>query len=80
VSQKAIVIGSGFAGLSAATFLSKYGWQVMLLKNTTKPEEDADISKQKVSLLIWVPAGIGCQMYLNVISRNSIKKFKTIIS
>jgi len=32
VSKKAIVIGSGFAGLSAATFLAKYGWQVDVIE------------------------------------------------
>ena len=32
MSPKAIVIGSGFAGLSAATFLSKSGWQVDVIE------------------------------------------------
>jgi len=36
VSKKAIIIGSGFAGLSAACFMAKEGWQVTVLdKNET---------------------------------------------
>lgn len=37
MSPKAIVIGSGFAGLSAATFLAKQGWQVDLLEKHDQP-------------------------------------------
>ncbi len=34
--KTAIVIGSGFAGLSAASFLAKEGWQVTVIeKNQT---------------------------------------------
>ncbi|HUR09932.1 MAG TPA: phytoene desaturase family protein [Flavitalea sp.] len=32
MSKKAVVIGSGFAGLSAASFLAKAGWQVTVLE------------------------------------------------
>lgn len=35
--KKAIVIGSGFAGLSAATFLAKAGWQVDVLEKHDQP-------------------------------------------
>ncbi len=35
--QKAVVIGSGFAGLSAASFLAKNGWDVTLLEKNTMP-------------------------------------------
>ncbi len=35
--QKAIVIGSGFAGMSAATHLAKAGWQVTVLEKHTQP-------------------------------------------
>ncbi|MGI4737116.1 MAG: phytoene desaturase family protein, partial [Janthinobacterium lividum] len=34
---KAIVIGSGFAGLSAATSLAQAGWQVTLLEKNSSP-------------------------------------------
>jgi len=37
VSKKAIVIGSGFAGLSAATFLSKLGWEVDVVEKHDQP-------------------------------------------
>ncbi len=30
--KKAIVIGSGFSGLSAASFLAKYGWDVTVIE------------------------------------------------
>ncbi len=35
--NKAIVIGSGFAGLSAATFMAKQGWQVTVLEKHDMP-------------------------------------------
>ena len=35
--KKAIVIGSGFAGLSAASFLAKAGWAVTLLEKHEQP-------------------------------------------
>jgi phytoene desaturase len=37
VSKKAIIIGSGFAGLSAACFMAKGGWQVQLLEKHSTP-------------------------------------------
>ncbi len=36
-SKKAVVIGSGFAGLSAASFLAKAGWQVTVLEKQSSP-------------------------------------------
>ena len=35
--KKALVIGSGFAGLSAASFLSKAGWQVTVIEKHDQP-------------------------------------------
>jgi phytoene desaturase len=37
VSKKVIVIGSGFAGLSAASFLAKAGWDVTVLEKHNQP-------------------------------------------
>jgi phytoene desaturase len=37
VSKKAIVIGSGYAGLSAATFLAQSGWEVQVLEKHDQP-------------------------------------------
>jgi phytoene desaturase len=37
VQKKAVVIGSGFAGLSAATFLAKAGWTVDVLEKHNQP-------------------------------------------
>jgi phytoene desaturase len=37
VSKKAVIIGSGFAGLSAATFLSRYGWEVNVFEKHDQP-------------------------------------------
>lgn len=36
-SKTAIIIGSGFAGLSAATFLAKEGWQVKVIEKNNTP-------------------------------------------
>ena len=35
--KKAVVIGSGFAGLSAASFMAKAGWQVTVLEKHVMP-------------------------------------------
>jgi phytoene desaturase len=37
VPKKLIVIGSGFAGLSAATFMAKAGWEVTVLEKLSTP-------------------------------------------
>ncbi len=37
MAKKAIVIGSGFAGLSAASFLAKAGWEVHVLEKHDQP-------------------------------------------
>ena len=37
MSKKAIIIGSGFAGLSAASFLAKAGWDVTVLEKHDQP-------------------------------------------
>ena len=37
MAKKAIVIGSGFAGLSAASFLAKAGWEVQVLEKHDQP-------------------------------------------
>jgi len=39
LSKKLIIIGAGFAGLSAAAFMAKAGWQVTIIdKNETAAE------------------------------------------
>ena len=35
--KKAVIIGSGFSGLSAATFLAKYGWDVTVIEKHNHP-------------------------------------------
>lgn len=37
MAKSALVIGSGFAGMSAATFLAKAGWQVTVLEKHNQP-------------------------------------------
>lgn len=45
MNKKAIVIGSGFAGMSAATFLAKAGWQVQVLEKHDQPGGRARLLK-----------------------------------
>jgi len=35
--KKAVIIGSGFSGLSTASFLAKYGWNVTVLEKHSSP-------------------------------------------
>jgi len=37
LSRKVIIIGSGFAGLSAASFMAKAGWKVVILEKQNTP-------------------------------------------
>lgn len=37
MSKKVIIIGAGFAGLSAASFMAKAGWQVMVVEKNSIP-------------------------------------------
>ena len=36
-APKAFVIGAGFAGISAATFLAQKGWDVTIIEKNTLP-------------------------------------------
>ena len=42
INKKVLVIGSGFAGLSAATHLAHMGYQVTLLEKNNTPGGDSD--------------------------------------
>ena len=45
--KKALVIGSGFSGLSTASFLSKQGWQVTIIEKHNMPGGRARQLKEK---------------------------------
>ena len=45
MARKAIVIGSGFAGMSAASFLAKAGWNVTILEKHEQPGGRARLLK-----------------------------------
>ena len=44
--KKAIIIGSGFSGLSAATFLAKYGWEATIIEKHNLPGGRARLLKE----------------------------------
>ena len=46
-SKKAIVIGSGFAGMSAASFMAKAGWDVTVLERHDQPGGRARLLKEQ---------------------------------
>jgi len=37
MSSSVIIVGSGFAGLSAASFMAKAGWQVTVIEKNSTP-------------------------------------------
>lgn len=47
MNKKLIVIGSGFAGLSAASFMAKAGWEVTVLEKNDKPGGRANQWKEQ---------------------------------
>jgi phytoene desaturase len=47
VGKKVIIIGSGFAGMSAATFMAKAGWQVTVVEKQATPGGRARQLKEK---------------------------------
>ena len=47
MNKKLIVIGSGFAGLSAASFMAKAGWDVTVLEKNDKPGGRANQWKEQ---------------------------------
>ena len=68
------IIGSGFAGLSAATHLVEEGNNVYILEKILQMEEEQENLMQRDLLLIWVLHGTGCQMLLKHILKLLKKK------
>ena len=58
--KSVIVIGSGFAGLSAASFLAKEGYDVTVLEKNDQLGGRARSWKRTDLPSTWVQAGIGC--------------------
>ena len=77
--KQAIVIGSGFAGMSAASFLARSGWKVMVLEQHEMPGGRARKFEADGFTFDMAPAGIGCPMYLNVFLMTLIKNRVIII-
>lgn len=75
-SNKALVIGAGFAGLSAASFLAKKGWSVTVVEKMKCPAVAQENLKRRDLHLIWDLVGIGCQMYLKNILVPLEKSFR----
>ena len=65
---KALVIGSGFAGISAATHLAQKGYEVKVLEKNEGPGGRCSVWSKMDSPLIWGLHGIGCPTCLSVIS------------
>jgi phytoene desaturase len=61
VPKSVIVIGSGFAGLSAASFMAKQGWQVTILEKNSAPGgragqfKDSGFTFDKGPSFYWMP-------------------------
>lgn len=73
--KKAVIIGSGFSGLSAATFLAKYGWDVTIIEKHNMPGGRArQFTKNGFTFDMgpswyWMPAVF--ERYFNCFGKNS---------
>ena len=72
-SVNVIVIGSGFAGLSAASFMAKAGWNVTVIEKNQYPGGRARQLKEDGFYFDMGPSCTGCLMYLKDIL-NSLEK------
>jgi phytoene dehydrogenase-like protein len=79
MAKSVIVIGSGFAGLSAASFMAKAGWQVTVLEKHEQAGGRARKLQANGFTFDMDQVGIGCQMFLNVILNSLTKMCTTII-
>jgi len=73
MNKKLTIIGSGFAGLSAACYAAKDGYDVHLIEKNESPGGRASKFEAEGFVLIWGQAGTGCQMFLNHFLQISIK-------
>ncbi|GIR49793.1 MAG: hypothetical protein CM15mP58_18900 [Burkholderiaceae bacterium] len=79
MEKSIIIIGSGFSSLAASCYLAKAGCKVSVFeKNSSVGESRQTIKKKMGLLLILVPLGIGCQMFLNASLRTLEKDFKLL--
>ena len=63
---RVVVIGAGFSGLSAASYLSAAGHEVQVYeKNETAGGRARQLITSMDIYLIWDPAGTGCRIYLS---------------
>ena len=78
--KSVIVIGSGFAGLSAASFMAKAGWKVTVIEKNKTPGGSARQLKENGFTFDMGPVFTGCPMFLKDTLPSLVKKFLTIIT
>ena len=74
--SKALVIGSGFAGISAASHLAQKGYEVKVLEKNEGAGGRCSVWSNEGLLSIWDHLGIGCLMFSSGISINSVNRYK----
>jgi phytoene desaturase len=79
-SKSVIIIGSGFAGLAAASFMAKAGWKVTVIEKQTSPGGRAGQLKEAGFTFDRGPVFIGCPMCLKDFSISLEKKYPIIIN
>ena len=79
-TKKIAIIGSGFAGLSAACFMAKAGWKVVVLEKNEQPGGRARRLLINGFSFDMGQAGIGCPIFLKDFLTVSIKLFLIIMT
>ncbi|WP_315820007.1 hypothetical protein [Paraflavitalea speifideaquila] len=64
--------------MSAASFMAKAGWEVIVLEKHPTPEAAHANYNNRGLPSIWAPAGTGCPMCLNTISLPSEKSTRLL--
>ena len=79
MSFSVIIVGSGFAGLSAASFMAKAGWKVTVIEKNSGPGGRAKQLKEDGFTFDMGPSWYWMPDVFENFLKSLVKKFQTII-